>query len=65
MKRKTFYILALICCMSFMSSAKQSGKKCDGICKNAQSKCPAQAVQKAKAKTGYDFSPLTSFIINL
>jgi hypothetical protein len=65
MKQKTFYILAVICCLSFMSSAKQGRKQCDGICKNMQSKCPTQALQKAKEKPGYDFSPLTSFIINL
>jgi len=64
MKQKTFYILAVICCLSFISSAKQGGKQCDGICKNVQ-KCPTQTLQKAKEKRGYDFSPLTSFIISL
>jgi hypothetical protein len=62
MKQKTFYILAIVCCMSLFSSAKQIGKKCDHLCKYDQSKCPKQVLKETKEKAGYDLSPLTFFI---
>lgn len=60
MKQKTFYFLSIICCMSLLSSAKQTGKKCDHLCKNNAAKCPKQV--QARERYGYDLSPLTFFI---
>jgi hypothetical protein len=62
MKQKTFYFLAIICCMSLLSSAKQSGKKCDHICRFNQAKCAKQAQNAARERYSYDLSPLTFFI---
>jgi hypothetical protein len=63
MKQKAFYIIAAICCLSLFSAAKQSGKKCDGICcKSLPSPCPKQNSSKAKEHSDYTISPLSFFI---
>jgi hypothetical protein len=62
MKQKAFYIIAAICCLSLFSAAKQSGKKCDGICRSLPSQCPKQNPLKVKEHSDYTISPLSFFI---
>jgi hypothetical protein len=67
MKQKTFYILAIICCMSLFSSAKQSGKNCDDkiCCKQNKLKVAKQVQAKPAVKTGFDLSPLQVFVFGM
>jgi hypothetical protein len=59
MKPKTFYLLMIICSMSLLSSAKQSGKDCDKTCSGfSKQKCPKQAQPKAAKEADYDLPPL-------
>lgn len=60
MKPKTIYMLMIICSMSLLSSAKQSGKYCDKTCTGfTKQKCTEQAKPKAaKEAASYDLPPL-------
>lgn len=67
MKRKIFYLLALICCMSAISSARQTGRVY-----NKNTCCTAKTRQPAKMETGknagiagFDLSPLQFFILSI
>ncbi|HTE32738.1 MAG TPA: hypothetical protein VK666_20295 [Chryseolinea sp.] len=48
MKPKPFYIIALICCMSIFSSAKQSGKISSKSCKESAVKGMKETNAKAE-----------------
>jgi len=61
MKLKTVYILALICCASLISSAKQ--KACNGSCCKMQEQLNKSRLIKA-SRAGYDLSPLNHFVLN-
>jgi hypothetical protein len=64
MKKKTLYILTVICCMSLLSSAKQqSGKPCPSICKTTCAK--KQIRPQVEEKSEYDLSHLSLFLFNL
>ncbi|HWC55288.1 MAG TPA: hypothetical protein VG676_17010 [Chitinophagaceae bacterium] len=67
MKRKTFYLLVVICCLSVISSAKQANYNC---CKKIGCIINESALQqpvKAGQKSGTDYalSPLQLFVFNL
>ena len=67
MKRKTFYLLVLICCLSVFSSAKQSDYKC---CKKISSIMNESGSQQSKNYerkngVGFDLSPLQLFVFNI
>lgn len=60
MKQKIIYMLAIVCCMSFFSAAKQNDSKCNlRCCKTAIKTKP---VNQAEQETGFNFSPLRLFI---
>lgn len=61
MKRKFIYMLVLVCCVSFLSSAKQSGKNC-----SKKTKYTKQQIKASEVKgTGFDLSPLHLFIFSI
>jgi hypothetical protein len=61
MKRKFFYMLVIICCMSFLSDAKQVNTKhtIDVF------KCPGKQKQKVDQETGFDSSPIRFLIFTI
>jgi len=65
MKKKIIYMLALICCLNFYSSAKQAGTNCPKKC------CVDKAVglkkQPAKIKkiTTANIRPLHFYLFNI
>lgn len=66
MKRKTFYLLVLVCFLSVFSSAKQTGyscKKIGWIMEGSASQQPVKPEQKSGM--GFDLSPLQLFVFNL
>jgi hypothetical protein len=60
MKRKIIYMLVLVSCMSFLSSAKQSDKNC-----NKKTKYTKQIKASEVKGTGFDLSPLHLFIFSI
>lgn len=67
MKRKTFYLLVVICCLSVISSAKQANDKC---CQKMGCILEGSALQQPvkteqKSGTSFDLSPLQFFVFNL
>ena len=60
MKPKTFYILAIVCSLSLLSSAKQSGQYCDKktCCGYGKPKCPKQAAPTRSAQADYNLPTL-------
>jgi hypothetical protein len=63
MKQKIFCMLAIICCMSFFSAAKQNGKKCDNsLPRPANSR---KYIKETGWETGFDLSPLRFFVLTM
>jgi hypothetical protein len=63
MKQKIFYMLAIICCISFFSDAKQKCKNHDiSVCKCISKK---KLIKKDQAETGYDVSPMRFLIFTI
>jgi hypothetical protein len=63
MKQKTFYMLAIICCMSFFSDAKQSCRQNDiPVYKSVNKK---NCIKKDQPATGYDISPMRFLIFSI
>jgi hypothetical protein len=61
MKQKIFYMLAIVCCMSFFSAAKQNDSKCNlHCCKTA---VKAKSLNDAGQETGFNLSPLRLLIL--
>jgi hypothetical protein len=69
MKYKTLYILAIVCFMSFLSSAKQTGKGCDtnscSCCKFNKEKAAKQAQVIKPDQSELDISPLRLSMFNM
>jgi hypothetical protein len=61
MKQKTFYMLAIVCCMSFFSAAKQNGTKCNMNC--CKSTIKAKSINQSEQETGFNPSPLRLLIL--
>ena len=60
MKQKTFYLLAIICCMSFFSAAKQVDSNCNRhLPKNS---IKVKSIKQTKQAVGYDVSPMRFLI---
>ncbi|HVT86283.1 MAG TPA: hypothetical protein VHD35_13855 [Chitinophagaceae bacterium] len=66
MKRKTFYLLVMICCLSVFSSAKQANYCCKKISCLLQGSAVKQATKPVQ-KNGMssDVSPLQLIVFNL
>ena len=65
MRRKIFYLLVLISCVSMISAAKQ---KCnmDACCKmQTQEKTPRVIKASGAAHADFDMSPLRHFVFNI
>jgi len=65
MKRKSIYLLLLICSLSLISSARQ---RCSDSC--ADKKTAATQANRSEAETeetraGYDLSPVGFFVLNM
>lgn len=66
MKRKTFYLLVLVCFLSVFSSAKQTGYSCKKIgCIMEGSALQQPVKSEQKSGMGFDLSPLQLFVFNL
>jgi hypothetical protein len=67
MKRKVIYLVALICCMSFFSSAKQNGKNCEKkhCCLLQKQNAAKQSGVTIPGSTGFDLSPLQLFVFSI
>ncbi len=67
MKPKTFYILMIICSVSLLSSAKQTGSKCDKqkCCKLNVQNADKKLLPKGAEKTGFDHSPLSLCLFSI
>ena len=67
MKPKTIYILIIICGMSLLSAAKQTGSKCDKqkSCKVTERKAAVKLLQKGVEKAGDDHSPLSLCLFSI
>jgi hypothetical protein len=64
MKKKIIYMLAVFCCLSFYSSAKQVDKNCTKkccVCKCGAKKTPA----KAKKIAATSIRPFNFYLINI
>ena len=67
MKRKTIYVLILICFAGFISSANQSNKECtkNAFCYSQKAACcPGAATNEAK-QTDSPTVPLNLFLFDL
>jgi len=67
MKRKSFYLFLIICCISMISSARQ---RYSGTCTAKPTEevvnTNAPAIEEpSKEKTGYDLSPVGFFVLNM
>jgi len=60
MKQKIFYMLAIICCMSFFSAAKQNDSNCN--LHSPKNAVKAKSIKQAKQNIGYDVSPMRFLI---
>jgi len=56
MKQKIFFMLAIICCISFFSAAKQNNNKCNRHFYKTEGK--TKCVKQTKEVTEYDVSPM-------
>jgi hypothetical protein len=67
MKRKFFYLVLFIFCLSFFSMAKQSGKKsdCDSSCPLKQQHRAKQIQPATAAKKEFDLLPFRIFIFSI
>jgi hypothetical protein len=64
MKRKTFYIIMVICCLSLFSSAKQVCKGSD-INVSASKKEVMKQSEKSRQLPAYDLSPIKLFLFRI
>ncbi len=67
MKQKIFYILILICSISFFSSAKQTGKNCDKrtCCNMSKPVTTKQDRSKMAKEADFDLPPLQLLMFDL
>jgi hypothetical protein len=64
MKRKSIYLLLLICSLSLISSARQ---RCTSGCtdKTAATQANRSEAEAESTRAGYDLSPVGFFVLNM
>jgi len=65
MKRKIIYMLAFICCLSLLSSAKQVGIDCLKKCEDKPCKPKKTAATKTKKIAAGDIRPFHFYLLNI
>jgi len=65
MKRKIIYMLAFICCLSLLSSAKQVGIDCIKKCEDKPGKPKKTAPAKVKKIASADLRPFHFYLLNI
>jgi len=65
MKQKIIYMLAFICCLGLLSSAKQMDNECIKKCKADKVSKQKPAPVKAKKLASADLRPFHFFLFNI
>ncbi|PZR22924.1 MAG: hypothetical protein DI535_25135 [Citrobacter freundii] len=65
MKRKSIYLLLLICSLSLISSARQQGCADSSTVKTTATQAKNSEADTEETRAGYDLSPVGFFVLNM
>lgn len=65
MKRKSIYLLLLICSLSLISFARQQGCADNCTVKTTATQAKNSEADTEDARAGYDLSPVGFFVLNM